>query len=97
MVSLHVIGAGHVSELCRPCVDCGQITGNFCDGNVHINGIFCGRPDLSCWAADRVPDEVWVRGQYTPLCPKCDSLYEQCHFCRKLSWCRPAEWRDLLL
>ena len=70
--------AEDVDELCRPCVDCGQITGRFCD---------------YCFAEDRIPDERWAAGQSTPLCSKCDNTHDCCHFCRGVNWARPPAWR----
>ena len=68
-------GAPHL--LCRPCVDCGLYTGNFCD---------------HCQAVDRTPAEEWVPGQHTPLCTKCDWLFASCHFCRGVHMVRPFAW-----
>ena len=62
----------------RPCVDCGQVTGCFCD---------------YCNARDRMPNEVWSAGQGTPLCTTCDRKHDRCHFCRGLKWCTPPAWR----
>ena len=62
---------GDYDVLCRPCVDCGKRTGRYCD---------------RCFAADRLPKEVWAAGQRTPLCTSCDNEYDECHFCRGLHW-----------
>eukprot|EP00975_Prorocentrum_lima_P040090 8421035-Prorocentrum_lima.AAC.1 len=48
-----------IRDSCRPCVDCGLMTGRFCDW---------------CLAADRLPGEVRAAGQMTPLCSHCDNL-----------------------
>ena len=61
----------------RPCVDCGQVTGCWCD---------------FCWAAERVPSEVWRPRQQTPLCTACDRRHERCHFCRGVHMARPFAW-----
>ena len=74
MASLDVLAFGTEEQLCRPCVDCGLVTGRFCD---------------YCRAADRLPDEVWVDNQMTPLCSHCDNKYDACHFCRGQLWCVP--------
>jgi len=37
----------------RPCVDCGRVTGCFCDW---------------CYARDSMPREQWMERQKTPLC-----------------------------
>ena len=67
------------TSLSRPCVDCGLITGCFCD---------------YCKAHTRVPQEVWGMGQCTPLCTKCDATWKCCRFCRGVSACRPFAWRQ---
>ena len=55
-----------------PCVDCGTLTGWFCD---------------SCPANRRLQPEVWRPGLRpglkTPLCQNCDSVWMACHFCRE--------------
>ena len=78
-VPFDVLAFGEPEDFSRPCVDCGRITGSFCDGKF-------GRP---CFAAERVPSEKWVDGQRTPLCTACDREKDICHFCRRVSWCRP--------
>ena len=75
---LQTLAAGDVETLCRPCVDCGLETGCFCD---------------HCCAEDRLPGEEWAKGQHTPLCTKCDSTFDKCHFCRGLKWCTPPPWQ----
>ena len=74
---LEVFVVGSKEVLCRPCVDCGLYTGRFCD---------------YCYAADRIPDEKWERGQLTPLCSYCDNRYDACHFCRGVHMARPFAW-----
>ena len=77
--SLRVSAVGEKAELCRPCVDCGQITGSFCDRD--------------CLARDTVPSETWLDGQITPLCTSCGEKHDEtCHFCRGVHWCRPPAW-----
>ena len=76
--TLEVVASGSEAMLTRPCVDCGLVTGRFCD---------------YCRAADRIPDEEWAHGQLTPLCSKCDNVHDGCHFCRGLRWCRPPKWK----
>ena len=73
-----VLAAGPTSMLSRPCVDCGQITGRYCD---------------HCLAADRIQNEQWAQGQQPPLCSECDNQHDMCHFCRGLTWVRPPAWR----
>ena len=74
MAAMEIICTGDVKTLCRPCVDCGLITGRFCD---------------HCYASDRMPTERWSPGQLTPLCSKCDNKHDSCHFCRGQKWCMP--------
>ena len=76
--TLKVMCYGEPEMLRRPCVDCGRITGNFCESN--------------CSAALRIPTEKWAEGQITPHCTTCDKLYGQCHFCRGQLWAQPPPW-----
>ena len=71
---MEVLATGDAEVLCRPCVDCGVRTGSYCDW---------------CEAVDRMPSEQWAHGQMTPLCTRCDSIHDECHFCRDLPWCTP--------
>ena len=73
-VNMEVLAWGDEKMLVRPCVDCGLMTGRYCDW---------------CRAADRCPNEQWADGQMTPLCSYCDNMHDACHFCRGLSWCAP--------
>ena len=67
-----------------PCVDCGLITGNFCDGGVSV-------PYDQCFASERVPSEYWNHiGQRTPLCSYCETIHLFCRFCRGVSGCTPS-------
>ena len=77
---LEVIAMGSSDTLIRPCVDCGLMTGRFCD---------------DCRAAERVPKEGWAPGQKTPLCSECDNREGRCHFCRGQKWaCPPPHERE---
>ena len=71
---LKVLCIGAPGQLVRSCVDCGLITGCFCD---------------SCTAVSRLPNEDWAKGQLTPLCSHCDEDFGSCHFCRGKRWCAP--------
>ena len=73
-----VFGIGRDDMLRRPCVDCGQWTGCFCDW---------------CFASDRLPDEDWVQEQKTPLCTVCDARFQACHYCRGQLWATQPAWR----
>ncbi len=72
---------GSADELCRPCVECGLKTGNYCDGTAENLGM--------CLAAMRVPSESWASGQRTPLCTRCEDRVELCRFCRGVHGCTP--------
>ena len=78
MPEMQVFCFGSQEMLVRPCVDCGQWTGGFCEW---------------CYAKDHAPDEEWAEGQRTPLCSECDNQNKACHFCRGLKACRPPAWR----
>ena len=60
---MSIICVSDQETLVRPCVDCGQMTGRFCD---------------YCYAADRCPDERWAPNQLTPLCSRCDNTHDKC-------------------
>ena len=65
-VEFTVLSSGSDSTLFyRPCVDCGQTIGCFCD---------------YCEAQERMPDQRWEKGQLTPLCTTCDAMRGACHF-----------------
>ena len=78
MAALQAHAVGSLEVLARPCVDCGLITGSFCD---------------KCLAVSRMPEEVWAEGQHTPLCNDCDDRHRRCHYCRHQVWCAPAPHR----
>ena len=61
-------------NLSFPCVDCGRITGCFCD---------------YCWAIDRIPKGHWFPWQRTPLCTSCNERWNACRFCREIPSCTP--------
>ena len=73
---------GDTRGLIRPCWDCGQRTGSFCDG--------VGGP---CLARSTCPAEEWGQRQRTPLCTACDERHHGvCHSCREVAGCRPFAW-----
>jgi hypothetical protein len=78
---LTALAVGSEDELCRPCVDCGLVAGRFCDGEEveTSKGVWSGAP---CFAKDRLPTQIWVDNQRTPLCSRCDSLHGKCCYCR---------------
>ena len=63
---MEILAAGSWEMLCRPCVNCGEVTGNFCD---------------YCLASSRLPGEAWYPTQATPLCHRCDARFHRCRFC----------------
>ena len=69
-----------------PCVDCGLMTGNFCDGGILV-------AYDQCFAAERVPHDYANIGglgrQRTPLCSYCETLHNYCRFCRGVASCTP--------
>ena len=68
-----------------PCVDCGLMTGNFCDGSLKAGYD-------QCFAADRVPKDFPPECyglMRTPLCSYCETCSEYCHFCRGVMSCTP--------
>ena len=80
-VQMEVLACGDAIMLCRSCVDCGLITGCYCD---------------HCYAEDRDPKEEWTGGQHTPVCTACDAKYAACHYCRGLSWAMPSPWKNAM-
>ena len=70
--------------LCRPCVDCGLMTGSFCDG-LTVNGKILD----NCFAEQRFPSEVWCANQRTPFCSQCERKRPACHFCLQTPTCQP--------
>ena len=76
MARLEALALGSEEGLTRPCVDCGLVTGCYCD---------------HCRAADRLPQEVWGDNQMTPLCSQCERKHGACHFCRRQHWCTPPQ------
>ena len=81
--TVNVCAAADTKTLKRPCVDCGCITGCFCDGDEF------GPTGQVCYAVVRSPKEKWAPFQRTPLCTGCDRKRGRCHFCRGLEWCSP--------
>jgi hypothetical protein len=71
-------------RLCRPCADCGLMTGNFCDG-LTVQGRILD----NCFAEQRMPQETWSANQRTPFCSKCEEKKAACHFCLQTSMCQP--------
>ena len=73
-----------VNVFAKPCVDCGLLTGNWCETLV-ANG--------QCFAAMRVPGGQWQPGQRTPLCTGCERARGACHWCRRAPWVDVGEER----
>ena len=58
-IEAHAFGTPDM--LCRPCVDCGLRTGNYCDGDeLGVTGV-------PCLAVTHCATEVWANGQRTPF------------------------------
>ena len=74
-----------------PCVDCGLLTGNFCDGSRSVGYD-------RCFAGDRVPKDYanasGFGNQRTPLCSYCETLSNYCRFCRAIPSCTPFTRHD---
>ena len=71
----------HQEVFNKPCIDCGRITGNFCDG-VHGD----------CYAEDTNTVDKFQPGQRTPLCTVCEKHYTLCRVCRGSHGCTPPAW-----
>ena len=82
--SLVALCKGPTELLMRPCVDCGLVTGRYCDGEEEDAG-------PPCFAENRIPNEVWIENQRTPLCSVCDNLHNRCRFCRGMFSCTPPK------
>ena len=69
-----------------PCVDCGLLTGNFCDGSPHSVGY------NKCYSVNRVPKDFpseMYSAMSTPLCTYCETRFSYCRFCRGVASCTP--------
>ena len=78
---VEVYGFGNnQSDFIRPCVDCGEMTGSFCENE--------------CLASARLPNDQWQKNQPTPHCTSCDQKFGCCHFCRGTHWAAPPPWRS---
>ena len=79
MATMGVFAAADcLHDMFRPCVDCGRLTGNFCDND--------------CPAEQWCPSEQWCDGQLTPQCTVCEKQHVVCHYCREVPSCTPAAW-----
>jgi len=80
---MHVYGFTNAGDggpsLVRPCVDCGLMTGSFCEND--------------CSAAGWMPNEAWRGNQITPHCTHCEHKFLFCHYCRGVSMATPFAWR----
>ena len=84
-----IVSVGSADDFLRPCVDCGERTGNYCEtptplGSEHWQGGVC-------LAETWVPSEGWAEKQRTPLCTRCEGARGACHYCIKNQWCTPPE------
>ena len=81
-----------------PCVECGLLTRNFCDGGLSVGYD-------NCFASNRVakdyPGSAGYYGFRTPLCSFCETCFEVCRFCRGVKGCTPPttdrHWSNWLL
>ena len=84
---LEVLATGNTHhDLVAACVDCGRLTGCFCDGEELRTS------RLPCLASSHYPEtnQKWAAGQRTPLCTSCDRKFSgQCHFCRGVAMATP--------
>ena len=81
---LEVLSWNTTNQTAWPCVDCGLMTGRFCDG-----GPLPKHKDR-CFACDRVPSEFpFGSRQRTPLCSYCETSKKRCRFCRGVPSCTP--------
>ena len=82
---LNTLPVGEPSSF--PCVDCGLLTGNFCDGGDAVGYD-------RCFSSERVPKdyppEVYGNRR-TPLCSYCEARFGTCRFCRGVPSCTPLE------
>ena len=72
---------GNIVSLIRPCVDCGLLTGNWCEAS-------CFAED---WLGSKLED--WNDSQMTPHCSFCEKKYQFCHFCLRKDWVTPDTHR----
>ena len=82
---LQVLWCEHKEPTPFPCVDCGLLTWNFCDGGGSVGYD-------RCFAANRVandyPAKVYKQMR-TPLCAYCETCFDHCRFCRGVDSCTP--------
>ena len=82
---------GDADQLLQPCVDCGRVTGNFCETTLQQgHALWQGG---SCFVADHVRGSDWAPNQRTPLCTECEERHGACRFCRKVHSCTPPAHR----
>ena len=76
--------AARIEAVQGSCVDCGMLTGCWCNERCHLR--------------DRTPGKEKYHNQLTPYCTRCDKANpDKCHFCRKQQWCTPPPWRKIAL
>ena len=69
-----------------PCVDCGRVTGGWCDGVMIAEGEL-----VACSAAHWMSGFALGSWRGTPLCSTCDAHVGICYFCRGQSWATPPK------
>ena len=88
-LSQGIVSFGYAGDFARPCVDCGERTGNFCETPAQQGYEFW--QGGVCLAETWVPSEDWAENQRTPLCTRCEGARGACHYCLKIHWCTPPE------
>ena len=76
MAAIPAIAFGSIDDFIKPCVDCGQMTGRYCEGRNDGARV---REGNICLAAFRI-----LSGPYAPFCSQCESKLRVCHFCRNI-------------
>ena len=68
----------------KPCVDCGQLTNNWCDGERN--------PYDPCRNMFRDNDPNEEPSSTLPFCDFCETLRSVCHHCYKRDWVQPPQY-----
>ena len=92
MCTFEVLATGTTQhELVAACVDCGRLTGCFCDGEE------LGPSRRPCLATSHYPEaaQKWAAGQRTPLCTSCDrKLQANATFAVESPWQPPHRFGE---
>ena len=87
--NLKVEACGQPEDFISPCVDCGHVTGSWCDK---------GTTDQNCYLRTYLHPMQFAKAAYpadknTPLCTSCDSRFNMCPFCRGVPSATPEAWQ----